>query len=482
MNKRFLCLGISLCLLLGAFTGCSDKSNSSSDLSSGSEETPLINVTEEQREQIDLGGKEFTIITWSNDLFDHVDGASDYGDAVIERNANVEKELNCTLNFVVKDPDSMVQEAVASMLSGEKYADIILPILWKTSGLISGGVVQDLNNITTLDLSKPYWDKNGTEFGNIAGKQYFAVNPMTRSYFGGMTAILFNKRIVEELSLEDPYELYKNKQWTVSKMREMAKAATLEKDGVAGMSANDQWGLAAVDPVGLLGLSAIFANEGSFIIKNDKGTLQYAMGSPIIRNTMAYMRDWIKNDNSIYAGEAVEASREVWLQGNALFYSYTLGDIRKASEVMDDFGILPFPLGDQGNEVCEDNKQFIDWNRSVFCVPSTLVGKDLEDVGYLLDSLAYYSQNEEAANVTELQERYAQDDTAREIIEDLSNKAVMDYSQLVASSANPELFQATYQVYYDCMGDVGIDIAGKIEEVSNAGKTALANFMNSLNQ
>lgn len=435
-----------------------------------------ITVVEQEREQRDLNGREFKIVTWSHILFDHVDGESDYGDAVLARIKAVEEELNCSLVFELKDPDTMITEVSASILSGDTYADVFMPILWKTSGLIAGGVTADLKTIPTLDLSKPYWDAIGNDFGNIYGKQYFAVAPMVRSYYGGMDALLFNKRILSEMQMESPYELMEKDQWTVAKLREMAKTATKDLDGIAGMSTADQWGIAGVDPVGILGLATLRAKNASFIIKNDKGALQYAMGSPAVRTSITYARDWITNDNSIFSGASANETRDVWLTGNALFYSYTLGDLLKASELEDDYGIVPFPKGESGDEY----RQEIDWNRSVMCVPANITGTALDEVGYLLDSLAYHSQKEEKAQLDELKDRYTCDDESKKVIDQLAGMAKMEYSQLVASAANPTLFSATYQVYYDLMSDIGADPAAKIEEVTNQGKTALAEFMDAL--
>ena len=55
--------------------------------------------------------------------------------------------------------------------------------------------------------------------------------------------IYFNKDIVTECGLENPYELVYNKEWTVDKFISMAEGATADLDGNGKITNNDRRGV-----------------------------------------------------------------------------------------------------------------------------------------------------------------------------------------------------------------------------------------------
>lgn len=469
MFKKVMCGLLSVLMLSMCFSGCK-KSPGGSSSEVVSSKTDHLAVKEEKRNKVDLGGKEFTIVTFDHKLFSWTEGESDYGDAVLKRISDVEDELNCSLNFKIVDCETMLSELAAAQLAGDKYADVITPIVWNTASYISGGMLMDMNKIPNLDLSKSYWNKDdGTKFGQIGDKQYFAVCPMVQAEEYAWT-IAFNTRILSECGLESPYDLMKKNQWTLSKMREMAKAATKETNGITGMTADDQWGIAAVDKVGVLGLGILAAKGANFITKSSKGEMQYAMNTTKVKDAISYARDWLNNDNSVYSNEDV---KDVWTLGHALFYSYMFKDVTEYSKNMaDDYGIVPFPRADEA----EDYSMELEWNRAFLAVPEGLSEEDINDVGYLLDSLAYHSQKEYAAKWNEYKERYTCDEPSREVIDKIYSYTKYNYAQLLCPS-NGELKNATYNVYYNVLQQPNLSITDSIAAVTDSGKQAMLSWL-----
>ena len=476
MLKKIMCYSMIAVIICCCIAGCnSTGGSSSSDFSSTVENNkpdPLA-VDTEERKQVDLQGKEFTIVTFDHTLFSWTEGESDYGDAVLQRIADVEAELNCSLNFKIMDTGTMATELAAAQLSGDKFADVITPILHSTASFISGGMLMDMNEIPNLDLTKSYWNKDdGTAFGKIGDKQYFAVCPMVQAEEYAWS-IAFNKRILAECNLESPYDLMNRNEWTLSKMREMAKAATKETNGIEGMTAEDQWGIAAVDKVGIFGLAIMSAKNAHFITKNSSGDLLYALNTAPVKDAISYTRDWLNNDNTIFSG-TYEETKDVWALGHALFYSYMFKDVKEYSKTMeDDYGLVPFPRADES----DDYAMALEWNRAVLAVPSGLSDEDINDVGLLLDSLAYHSQKEYAAKWNEYKERYTCDDQSIEIIDTLFDYTTYDYSQLIAGSGNEALYNSSYQVYFNLMQQPNLSITDQIAAVTDAGKQSLLTWL-----
>ncbi len=491
--KKYLSLFLVLVMLCSLMSGCvttpPDNTTASNDgTASGTEPsgttsptettappepTSPVDIVEEERTKHDLGGKEIVIAVYDHTLFSWTEGESEYGDAVLQRIKDVEAELNCILSFKQVDPSTMLTDLAAAQLTGDKYADIIAPILWNTASFMSGDMLTDMNDIPNLDLTKKYWNKDGgTAFGLVGDTQYFAVCPMVQMEEYSWT-IAFNTRILAECGLESPYDLMEKGEWTLSKMRQMALAATKETNGIGGMTAEDQWGMAAVDKVGVLGLGIMAAKGANFITENSNGDLAYAMNTTKVKDALSYTRDWLNNDNSIYSGTR-EETRDVWALGHSLFYCYMLKDVQEYSKTMDDdWGIVPFPKDDEADTYSME----MEWNRPVLAVPNGLSDEDLADVGLVLDALAYHSQKEYAAKWKEYKDRYCLDDESKAVIDNIFAYTAYNYSQLVAGPGNPELQNCSYNVYYNIMQQPNLSITDSIAEVVDAGKQAMLAFL-----
>jgi len=256
----------------------------------------------------------------------------------------------------------------------------------------------------------------------------------------------------------------------------MAKLATKDTDGKQGMTVYDQWGLVAIDSVGAFGQYVLAANNAQLITKDAKG-IHYNMASTSVINTFQYVQDWICKDNSMYKNSDLEAKRNLFINGNALFYSFCLGDIKIFNNMKDDFGVVPFPKGNNQSDYVGN----IDWNRSVLAVPVNIEGQDLDDVGYLLDSLARHSENEQTVYLNELKNRYTRDTESKGMIDIIDKTARLEITQLIGSTANPELFNATYKIQWDVLGDSSKSPAEYIAQYKTVGKTAVADYMKQLN-
>lgn len=479
--KRICAFVLAVAMLLVA-AGCNKTPASSGGTSgtsssvSGGEGTTSSGPVEEEREKHDLEGKEFVIKTWTTELFDYTEGESGAGDATLQTLDSVEDELNCELTFDLVAPEAMIAEANAAIMAGEKYADVYVPILWNFAGFVTGGLAQDLTQIPNLDLSKPYWDEQGNEIGTLKGKQYFAVGSMNGSMLGGTGVVFFNKRILSETGLESPYDLVKNDQWTIQKFRDMAIAATKNLDGNGTMDENDQWGIAALDARHCLTSEILAANDCTFITKNDEGVLQYSMSLPKVTNALKLAQDLLFKDNSVLQGTE-EVADVAFRSGKALFYPFYLWKLNTTIvDMEDDFGVVPFPKGEGQTEYIGTTE----WNRSVIAVPSNLDETDLADVGLLLDAWAYYSQFQIPAYHEDVADRYLRDDESAEMLELIENSARAEYCQFVASNANPALYEATYSVMYSVTADPSLNPMVEIDKVTDKGKTAIRDFMNSL--
>ncbi|MEG1886981.1 MAG: extracellular solute-binding protein, partial [Oscillospiraceae bacterium] len=292
---------------------------------------------------------------------------------------------------------------------------------------------------------------------------------------GGTSCVFFNKRIIKEMQLESPYDLVENNQWTIAKFREMAKAATKDLDGQSSWTENDQWGISALDERHTFTGSILTASNAPFLIKDSKGVVKYNGAHPNVINAFKLAQDISFNDKTMLKGGS-EITDMQFINGKALFYPFYLWKIKPISEMEDDFGIVPFPKLTPK----DDYRGNMEWNRSVFAVPTQLPKEDLTQVGAVLDAIAYHSQGRITSEMDEYRNRYFRDDESAKMLELVEKSATLEYSQFLASSSNPALYEATYVVQYALMDNIANDPYKFFDEVKNKGKTAIQSFMDSI--
>ena len=67
------------------------------------------------------------------------------------------------------------------------------------------GLLRDITDLEYVDLTKPYWDYTLNEALSIGEKQYFVQGAYNLSTYEFTHALLFNKKLIDALSLDMPY-------------------------------------------------------------------------------------------------------------------------------------------------------------------------------------------------------------------------------------------------------------------------------------
>lgn len=136
----------------------------------------------------------------------------------------------------------------------------------------------------------------------------------------------------ERENLGNPYELYRNGEWTWENIERIAQRATRDTDGDGVV---DQWGFAFIDPMFM-----IFANGGAITRLDDDGRVVFAMGEPATLEALRTLNDWqnvqgISNGDwqmrEFITGQTAMAIMPIW-QINPDEYDFR-------------HGVLPLPKG-----------------------------------------------------------------------------------------------------------------------------------------
>ena len=198
--------------------------------------------------QNDYGGYEFTILngcTASWYSYTRVTTEETTGepvnDAIYERTQRANEFLN------IKVGENNVSDSVASLKTAVKAGtndfDVVTVTLMNAYAVAMENNVHDLNTLSDqLDLGGVWWDQNAVHDLDINGKLYFTTSDFDTTRFDGIRSLYFNKQLITDLSLENPYDIVDDNRWTLDKFIEMCAAGEADTDGDGLMTDMDRYG------------------------------------------------------------------------------------------------------------------------------------------------------------------------------------------------------------------------------------------------
>ena len=417
--KRTIALLLACAMLCPLFAACGkDTPDTTSDSTTASTEaTRDPNAPDFDADSIgDISG-DFNILVSGN--YARNDFAAENGEgtavqnAVYRRNEYMREKFNVNItNEDLIKFNSATGSGVGftklytDYISGDKTYDAAMVGTYDVATLAYSGYIHDLNAIENLNLSKSYWDQKANEDLSIGGKMFYTTGDITIIDNMVTNAILFNKDMIKNYGLDNPYTLVEDNEWTLEKFGSLVKAVGEDKDQNGIYDSNDTYGLLTWNDAMLSILGA--SGEKICSINNDKLELTfynervvslYDMWEDIVFD-QAHSYNYQYNN---VEGKATptsswdEARIRMFDSEQALFYTTLLTTVDKHRNSETDFGILPFPKYDSnqkdyGHTVSAFHCAFV-------CVPtlaaSPRVGAILEELAYQGKKLlthAYYDQ------------------------------------------------------------------------------------------
>lgn len=305
-------------------------------------------------------GKEFVILvrggegnTYQSDDFttDSLLYGDLLNDAVAERNNRIEDRHDVSLKVVKSESidDDIRAEAVSS--NGAYHA--VMPTLPSSAIFAQEGYLYDLRSIESFDLNAPWWDERATEAFSVGGKVYFTTGDITILNKVCTPSILFNKAMIADYSLDNPYDLVAENKWTFDKLMEMAKAVTQINSPGGKISEENNYGLLASHTDAL----SFYGAAGEMLCDKDKDDLPYlVLGSEkSITVAQKILSTLSQGDATIFAQDFEEPIWETsfayFYEGRVLFRPSLFSATTKARQLSGlEFGILPLPLLDENQE------------------------------------------------------------------------------------------------------------------------------------
>jgi len=312
-------------------------------------------------------------------------------DAVYKRNVTAEEKYHFTLEIFGDTTGSNPAQIIASktIKAGDDAYDLVMPYMTidGSAGLAQQNLIMDLKTLPGLTLENPWWDQRANEQLSIGGKLFFTTGDISIVLSSYCTfGVLFNKSLIRDNGLDNPYTLVQNGGWTIDKMYEMAKSITQDINGDGILNHEDQWGVLSE----LNASNGMFFSSGEHIVSKDaEGYPEITMYNPRSVSIMDKAFDFLQDKNTVIfantmkVGSVWEYATKIMAEGRALFRTCALVGVEELRAAELDFGVIPYPKYDKAQ---------IGYNNlvSTICVPGVCVPATVqnpETVGAIIEIL-----------------------------------------------------------------------------------------------
>ena len=352
-------------------------------------------------------------------------------DAIYRRNLAIEEKYNVSFTYY---PDvgfgGMSALIKKSNAAGDNVYDIAFPWTREAATMGIDGQLCDIKKIPYIDNTKPWWSKKADDEMELNGKLFFGTNDIDIANLESCWTMEFNKSLIQQYDLDDPYEYVTSGKWDLDKFLEMSKAVAKDMDGDGKLTSyEDQYGFVALMAPGNGTFAAFIQSCGEYIVrKNADGYPEITMGGERFASVYAKLIEVLNdktagiNANTIWNRDTSPVEI-LFINDQALFIMDLLHYGRRLRDMKSDFGILPLPKYD------ENQKEYytpLTHGATVFCVPS--INPDLERTGIIVEALAAESSKVVIPAYIDvaLGLKYARDDESLPMVKTILESRVYD--------------------------------------------------------
>ena len=307
-------------------------------------------------------------------------------EALWQRTELIKDQLNCELTHEFREDSISISSILNDqVIAGtDEFQQVLMHPIYGVSSLVVNGQAYDFAALPNVDLTAEWWDLDDMEDLRV-GKYY--VYGRSDFMISAPHVVIFNKTMVDDLNLDNVYDLVNNGTWTVDAMISMSKAAAKDtnNDGKY-MPFEDIFGIA---------LSEI-SKFNSFLIscdqpisqKNDEGRLEIVLNTEKTVKIVEKFYDLWTTNGAVYVaadnmGYGVN-HEQLFGEGRSLFVIHDLSILESFRDYEIDTGIAPYPKYDEA----QAEYQSMDWG-PMWAIPATITNPEL--VGAVVELYSYYS-------------------------------------------------------------------------------------------
>ena len=438
MKKKITATAILLAFALSTliFTGCAADDNNTppasdvpSDISSTEAEVEESVENVPYRgyvfPEVDYGGYEFKITSMVfdgaiNDIISERENGDVINDAIYKRTIIVEEALNIKILNTQLPVGEMPDLVRRSAAAGDNSFDVAFSSIWACADMSKTGIFMNLFDIKTLDMRSPWWDQKVINDVSIGNKLYFTISDINVQPNQLAWVLYFNKSMMRDLGLKEPYDLAREGTWTIDAMTGLMKEAAHDINGDGTFSEGDRFGFIAFDSS-----SNAFLNGANIrpIVKNAEDYPILAVPSEREDLAAGKLKGLFEESSGNFLPVVQGTEAFSFMRGEALFISNNMVIIDVIRDMDDDFGILPYPKLDAQQESYYSN---MGMNAAAFGILKS--AEDTDRIGTVLNALTAVSMDTVRPAYFEytLNRKRARDNESLDMLEIITSSRIFD--------------------------------------------------------
>ena len=427
MNKVKRLPSLVLAMLLLASSCGTTPAGGDTTAASGEDTTTAVPETElvPALDDRDFDGRTFRIVgtRWATYApLDYIDIVVDeqngevLNDAAFARNAAMADKYNCKVEFSQLDSAQGLTALQTEVMSGDGSYDIYLLRGTHAASAVSEGYLTDLSTVPNVDLDKPWYEKEAFDALAAGGKNFIGLSYVTTNHMNSVWTVCFNKQMIADNKLDDPYQLVRDGKWTFDKAIQMASTVARALNGDTKMDANDLWGINHTNDT----IMGIVNSCGINIAEMSGGKMKLTLGEA---KSMERLQDILtKLFNEAYAMDTLSRSTMKATDMDGQYFAkdqvlllFTATHLISALRQMDvEFGMLPYPKYSEAEDYTTTAAGIF---TTLTTIPKSV--SDLDAVGYFLEAYAYEGwKNVKPAYYDKvLQGKVARDEESKEMLD-----------------------------------------------------------------
>ena len=325
--------------------------------------------------------------------------------AVYRRTTKTEEFLGIDIQM---DTSSEYSDFVTLYKSGDDIHQLLLvENIYDVKNLVTEGYLYNMDTLPYVDFSAEWWNAEQMDILRLSQNTYYGVSDFILT---NPDSILFNRNMITDNNLEDPYQLVLEGKWTLDKFAELGKAVINDVNGNgSNYDEDDVIALAIGDTA--LAIGFVPGCGQPISAKNEEGVLEMTLNSERMLQIVDKLVSMSETPGFIYAKGITEGTGSSYSSGNVLYSRGGPSNMASVSDYEFDTGIVPMPKFDEAQE-----KYMCNTTSYLMAVSGQIKNPDM--VGATLEYLSWDSKNEVSPTYYDvlLKTRYSSDMETREMM------------------------------------------------------------------
>ena len=305
-----------------------------------------------------------------------------------------------------------------------------------SGGLAVQGLLLNLYDIPHLNYTKPWWPSNAVESLTFRDKMFLASSNFSYRGFHWTRVIYFNKDLLVDYSLDEPYKYVFDGTWTLDRLVSLTKDTYEDLNGNSQRDDEDLFGYVAKGPI-----YCYLEQYGlTPVIKTEDGELEVGVNNERTLTLVEKMYSLLHESNGGLIKDFTGAEK-IFGSKRALFaFGYISDAVEKYRYTEVNYGIIMQPKLDE-----KQDSYMAEYTDRFMLFPITLPDTDFAGMIFEAMSAEGYKQIFPAYYEIALKQKFTYDNESVQVLDIINDVRVIDFSYVYIPDINGILNKLFYE-------------------------------------